>query len=154
MVIIIGIVGLVAAWFLPSFLLNQGFLVLKPDIVQSDWLPYSKWIFFINLFIIAFSVGFFWFLRYKSYWSYKNSFIISLIIIGLFLFLENFVFKFSYKSDYIDSGENWLSFLFTFLGVLGYLAGISLFSIFKKDIGIYRSKISEFLIWPFDFKKE
>ncbi|MEO0223842.1 MAG: hypothetical protein ABIL76_01960 [candidate division WOR-3 bacterium] len=149
MFIIIGLIGLFAAWFLPTFLLTQGFLVLKPDIVQSDWLPYSKWIFFINLFIIAFSVGVFWFLRYKLYWSYKNSFILSLIIISLLLFLENFVFKFSYKSDYIESGEGLLSFLFTFLGILGYLAGILLVSVFKKDIGIYRYKIFEFLSWPF-----
>lgn len=140
---------------LPNLLLSLGFIVLKPDIVQSDWLPYSQWgISLINLVIITLSVVSFWFFRYNLYWSYLKSIIISFLILLFLLFLENFVFKLSYKSDYIESGEGWLSFLFTFLGVLGYLAGISLFSMFKKDIGIHRFKIFEFIIFPFNLKKE
>jgi len=146
-IIFLGIIML----YLPSFLLINGYLLLKPDIVQSDWLPYSNWISWINFGIIFISIILFWILRYKVYLSYGNSFFISFIILLILLILDNFVFKFQYKSDYIEDGEFWLSISFTILSVIVYFLGVLLFSAFFRDIR--RPMNLDSLTWPFPFKR-
>ncbi|MFZ8846213.1 MAG: hypothetical protein ACO2O6_03325 [Candidatus Hydrothermia bacterium] len=153
MIALVIIIGLgVIMLSLASFLLSNGFLLLKPDIVQSDWLPYSNWIPWINFGIIFISIIIvFWILRYQVYWSYGKSFFISFIILLILLILENFVFKLKYKSDYIESGEFWLSISFTILSVFVYFLGILLFSAIFRDIR--RPMKLDFLTWPFPFKR-